>query len=250
MALTVYGVPLSQPVRAVLWALIWKGVPFTLVPVNPGSSRKGGTRHPDYLSQVNPAGTMPAINDDGFVLSECHAILAYLCEKHGWNDLYPPGEKRAKIQEYLHFHHSNTRQGSTLFAAKVRSDLGVSVGALKSAKRTTANTVDILERYWLSDNRQFLVGDTATIADLSAYTELCQHSTRFSNTAADLFEGKPRVVAWMTRCSQLPGHDIVHMALRKLGDLSKGPPERKKIVGANKAGLKSIMTAAAARPKL
>ena len=109
MALTVYGVPLSQPVRAVLWALIWKGVPFTLVPVNPGSSRKGGTRHPDYLSQVNPAGTMPAINDDGFVLSECHAILAYLCEKHGWNDLYPPGEKRAKIQEYLHFHHSNTR---------------------------------------------------------------------------------------------------------------------------------------------
>ena len=25
MTLTVYGVPLSQPVRAVTWALIWKG---------------------------------------------------------------------------------------------------------------------------------------------------------------------------------------------------------------------------------
>jgi glutathione S-transferase len=253
MTLTVYGVPLSQPARAVLWALVWKGAPFTLVPVSPGSRKKGGTRHPDYLRQINAAGTMPAINDDGFVVAESHAILQYLCETRGWDDLYPSGEafafKRAKIQEYLHFHHGNTRQGSTLFAAKVRSDLRVSAGAVRGAKRATANTVDILEEHWLRDGRRFLVGDTPTIADLSAYTELCQHGAGFSNTGADLFEGKPRVVAWMARCSQLPGHDTVHLALRKLGDLSKGPPEMKTVVGANKAGLKAIMTAAA-RAKL
>ena len=244
-SLTVYGVPLSQPVRAVVWALVWKRVPFTLVPVAPGSAREGGTQHPRYLREVNPAGTMPAINDNGFVLAESHAILAYLCEKHGWDDLYPSSDPRAraKIQEYLHFHHANTRQGSTLFAAKVRADLRVSVGAVNSAKRTVENTLRILEEAWLQDGRQFLVGNTATIADISAYTELCQHTVQFSNTAADLFEGRPRVRAWMSRCSQLPGHDVVHLALKKLGDLSTKPPEMKTVVGANKAGLKAIMTA-------
>ena len=37
-ALIVYGVPFSQPVRAVLWLLLWKRRPFELRLVNPGSS--------------------------------------------------------------------------------------------------------------------------------------------------------------------------------------------------------------------
>ena len=192
---------------------------------------------------------MPAINDDGFVLAESHAIMQYLCEKYGWDDLYPSSDpqQRAKIHEYLHFHHSNTRQGSTLFAAKVRGDLNVSLGTINNARRIAANTINILENHWLQDGRRFLVGDTPTIADLSAYTELCQHSSKFSNTAADLFDAKPLVTAWMARCSKLPGHDVVHAALKELGDLEKRPPAMKTIVNANKAGIKSIMAAARAK---
>lgn len=39
---------------------------------------------------MNPAGQVPAIENDGFYLAECHAIAKYLCEKYG-NDsgLYP-----------------------------------------------------------------------------------------------------------------------------------------------------------------
>ena len=32
--LTVYGVPFSQPVRAVLWVLLYKRLPFKLVLIN------------------------------------------------------------------------------------------------------------------------------------------------------------------------------------------------------------------------
>lgn len=241
MPLVVYGVPLSQPVRAVLWALAWKRVPFQLVPVNPGSTRKGGTRHPEFLKRINPSGTMPAIDDEGFCLGESHAILTYLAEKHGWSDLYPSDLKtRAKIDEYLHFHHSNTRQGSLLFAKKVRPDLKLSEGAIRNAKNIAKKTVQILESTWLGNGNMFLVGDNPTIADLAAYSELGQHSASLSNTAPDIFEGAPKTIAWMERCAELPGHDAIHLALKQLGDLSSGPPNMKRVVAANKKGIHAI----------
>ena len=63
----IYGVPFSQPVRAVLWLLLMKRQSFELVMVNPGSSGENGSRHPDYL-KMNPAGTIPCLlePDTGF----------------------------------------------------------------------------------------------------------------------------------------------------------------------------------------
>ena len=36
--LIIYGVPFSQPVRAVLWLMLYKQKPFEMVLINPGSS--------------------------------------------------------------------------------------------------------------------------------------------------------------------------------------------------------------------
>ena len=51
--LIVYGVPFSQPVRAVLWLLILKKLPFELSLINPGSKGDNGSRNPNYLEK-NP----------------------------------------------------------------------------------------------------------------------------------------------------------------------------------------------------
>ena len=40
--LIVYGLPFSQPVRAVVWALLLKEQPFEMKLLNPGHSGKGG----------------------------------------------------------------------------------------------------------------------------------------------------------------------------------------------------------------
>lgn len=79
--LIIYGVPFSQPVRAVLWLLMLK-IPFELVLTNPGSSGPGGSRHPDFLTK-NPGGTIPCLEEPetGFTLGEAHAIMTYLSEK-------------------------------------------------------------------------------------------------------------------------------------------------------------------------
>ena len=57
--LTLYGVPFSQPVRAVMWLLLFKRLPFEMVLTNPGSKGETGSRNPDYLA-FNPGGTIPA----------------------------------------------------------------------------------------------------------------------------------------------------------------------------------------------
>ena len=105
--LKIYGVPNSQPVRAVAWTCLMKELPFEFVM----TSQNRDAKQPEFLASMNPRGTIPAIDDDGTVLWESHAILIYVCEKHGWHDLWPSEpEQRAKVNQYLHFHHRNTRE--------------------------------------------------------------------------------------------------------------------------------------------
>jgi len=73
--LILYGVPNSRPVSAVLGLCLIKRQPFTPSPTRQNRDAK----RPEYLSNVNARGTIPAIDDGGFVLWESHAILVYLC---------------------------------------------------------------------------------------------------------------------------------------------------------------------------
>ena len=119
---------MSQAVRAVLWVLFNKELPFELVLTIPGSKDENGSRHPDYLSKF-PNGTIPALEDpeSGFLLAESHAIMCYLCNKYEWTDLYPnQHEARAKVDDFLHYHHRNIKEASVgYFAPMARPDLGL-----------------------------------------------------------------------------------------------------------------------------
>lgn len=50
---------------------------------------KGEHKQPAYLA-INPSGQVPALDDDGFRLTESSAILKYLAEKTG-SRAYPTG---------------------------------------------------------------------------------------------------------------------------------------------------------------
>ena len=52
-ALEVFGVPLSQPVRAVVWACMIKRLPFELKMIVPGFTISPyGSRSPEYLGKT------------------------------------------------------------------------------------------------------------------------------------------------------------------------------------------------------
>ena len=100
MVLKIYGVPGSQPVRAVMWVLEMKKLEYELVKAVPGTpaDKKYSSQHPAYQKLSKGRGQIPMMDDDGLVIGESHAILTYLCQKHGWTDLYP-----ADLRGTLHF---------------------------------------------------------------------------------------------------------------------------------------------------
>lgn len=238
--LKIYGVPLSQPVRAVLWLLLYKRERFEFILANPGSTRANGTRHPDFLDK-NPNGTIPFIEDSdtGVAIAEAHAILVYLCRKHGWYDLYPKDPAScAKIDAFLHAHHRGIRNASVgFFAPSVRKDLHFPEPVLDIAHKTFIRSLRAIEHNALSQSR-FLVGNEMTIADLATYVEIGQLQPQFTNLLD--FDPFPNTRRWMIDMAQIEGHDEVHTCLTRLGDLSSQEPDIKTIIAANKLGLATL----------
>ncbi|MDA9636090.1 glutathione S-transferase family protein [SAR86 cluster bacterium] len=236
----IHGVPLSQAVRAVLWVLFNKELPFELVLTVPGSKAENGTRHPDYLNKF-PNGTIPALEDPqtGFLLAESHAIMCYLCNKYEWVDLYPKGhEERAKIDDFLHYHHRNIKEASlAYFAPMARPDLGLTDDVINMAKRLFKNGLNALENQWLKKNN-YICGDKATIADMAAYVEVGQLQSQFTNLFN--FEPFPNINRWLERMTQMKGHDDVHLVLSELGNINITPPVMEDLMGANIKGFKHI----------
>ena len=233
-SIIIYGVPFSQPVRAVLWLMLFKQMDFELSLVNPGSSSEKGSRHPDYLAKF-PTGTIPSLEDKetGFVLSESHAIMCYLCNKYDWTDLYPSDlEERAKVDSYLHLHHRNVREASIgLVAPKVRKDLNFPEDFLKMSQANIEKAFKAIEDGWLSKSR-YLVGETLTIADMAAYVEIGQLQSKFTNVYD--FEPFPNITRWLEEMNQVAYHDEVHTSLYELGDISTEAPSMETIINANK----------------
>ena len=240
MSLVLYGVPFSQPVRAVMWLLFLKKAPFEMVLINPGSKGETGSRNPAFLAK-NPSGTIPCIEETetGFTLGEAHAIMTYLARTRGWTDVYPEDEQtRATIDAYLHYHHRNIREASVgLVAPKIRKDLNIPEAVQEGALRNLTAALKTLESGWLSNHR-FLVGDSVTLADLAAYVEIGQLQPQFTNVF-DL-STFPNVSRWLDDMTKVDGHDDVHTVLAELGDISAVAPTMEKIKNANKMALSAL----------
>lgn len=69
----IYGPKRSRALRC-LWVMEELGLAYKSLPLNPHA---GETRTPDYLA-LNPAGKVPTLVHDGFVLTESLAINGYL----------------------------------------------------------------------------------------------------------------------------------------------------------------------------
>ena len=238
--LILYGVPFSQPVRAVMWLLLYKRLPFEMVLINPGSKGETGSRNPAYLAK-NPGGTIPCIEepDTGFTLGEAHAIMCYLSNVHGWTDVYPDDYKRrARVDWYLHFHHRNVRDASVgLVAPKIRKDLNIPEATQQAAQATLTGALKALEQGWLAQSR-YVAGDAITLADFAAYVEIGQLQQGFTNVYD--FSEFPNVQRWLADMRQVDGHDDVHVVLAELGDISVEAPSMETIKNANKSALQAL----------
>ena len=120
-----------------------------------------------------------------------------------------------------------------MVAPKVRKDLNFSEDFLKISHASINKAFKALENGWLAQSR-YLTGDQLTIADMSAYVEIGQLQSKFTNVYD--FTPFPNIRRWLEDMNQVAYHDEVHASLYELGDISSEAPSMETIISANKKG--------------
>jgi glutathione S-transferase len=125
----------------------------------------------------------------------------YLAERNGWSELYPEeAQQRAKIHQYLHWHHSNARLATTQVVRPLAMQMwGKATPETlkktdpKQVEKTLTSTVERVETFlsmpYIAQTQQ------PTIADFACYCELDQIE------AMGLFDFSkyPKTADWMKR---------------------------------------------------
>ncbi|RZB45757.1 GST N 3 domain containing protein [Asbolus verrucosus] len=161
MAPILYLSSLSPPSRAVL--ITGQALNLELELRNVDLS-KGEHRTPEYI-KLNPLHAVPTLDDDGTIITDSHAINAYLVSKYAPEDsLYPQDiVKRALVDQRLHFdtgilfnHFRNT--AAPLFYRKSKE-------VSQEQKNRVLEAYKFVEIFL--ENSQWVAGDEVTIADFS-----------------------------------------------------------------------------------
>jgi glutathione S-transferase len=167
MKMKLYEFGPTRSIR-VRWALQELGVDFEPIRVN---LLAGEHQRPEFL-KINPAGKIPVLVDGDLVLTESVAIVLYLGEKYSDKGLLPTDLKqRAQVNRWLLFVATELEQPlwrisrhSALYPEEQRLPADVNI-----AGREFKEMAAVLEKHM--QGRQFVVGDSVTVADLvTAYT--------------------------------------------------------------------------------
>ncbi len=193
--LTLFDYLPSQNAWKVRLLLNHLGRPYHSVPV---SIFEGEGRSETYL-RISPTGTVPAIRlDDGRVLAESNAILAYLAE----GTPYLPNDPfdRAKVQQWLHFEQERVESViGTLRHWTMTGKLARRSPQLIEAKRGAAlRSLGILESELAT--RPFIAGDRYGIADMAIFA----YASRAEEAGLSL-DMYPHFRTWIARVEAQPG---------------------------------------------
>lgn len=158
-SLTVFGHYISQPSRAVLWALAMTRTPFQFVKMDP---TKGECESAQFLQKF-PAGVIPALEVlhpavplhtttvavetvPPLRITESSAILKYLALTRGWEDWYPPGdlEQQARIDSWLHWNNSNTRLATTAVFRHLLRNMDLGMATTSTGGAVTASEEEVI----------------------------------------------------------------------------------------------------------
>jgi glutathione S-transferase len=183
-----YGGTKSRAFR-VLWMLEELEVPYEWEASAPRS---------DEVRAMNPSGKIPCFSDNGEVLIDSVAIVQYLADKHG-RFTFPAGTiERARQDGFMQF--ANDEMDGTLWTAARNSFVlpeDKRVPAIKDTlKWEFARSMAVLAER-LGD-REYLMGDTFTVADLIA-----AHCGTWARNA-NFETGQPSIDAYVDRVTARP----------------------------------------------
>lgn len=205
--LTIYGVYKSRASR-LYWLCEELGLVFRKEPVlqarkvpDPlAADAPVNTWTPSFLA-VNPMGQVPAIDDDGLVLTESLAILLYLAKKQGGALAPADLAEEGRMLQWLFWGATAVEpitvvvtQGDESGEWKTEAGKKRLVGIGESLKRP----LSAFEKHLA--NGDYVIGNRFTVVDL-ALAEI----VRYAQGHPELLDGYPKVKAWLERCQARPG---------------------------------------------
>lgn len=193
-----YYSPMSGNSRRAVMAVLQLRAPVELVRVD---LPKGEHKKPPFL-EMNPAGRVPVLEDEGFYLPESHAIMAYVADRTPGQTLYPtPLRERARVNQWMFWsaHHFTPAISVLNWERVVKPIIGLGdpdPNELKRGERLVTETAGLLDAHLAG--RQWICGSDLTLADLSIAAPL------MSTVPAKLpVAGFANLQAWFARVQAL-----------------------------------------------
>ena len=193
--LRIYGQPVSRASRPI-WMAEELGLDYEIV--TEGFAGRDGCS-PQFLA-MNPNGTIPVIDDEGFILWESMAITIYLAKKHG-GPLAPASiDEDALITQWSFWVMTELEKPALEL---VLNRVGLAEGKRDETRALKAiealhRPLNVLEQALTS--REALVGERFTVADLNVCSVL-----NWTRAAPELFAERPLTTAYLDRAKARPG---------------------------------------------
>lgn len=188
-------------------ALGLKGLPYEAVPVH--LLKNGGEQLAEAYRGVNPAGLVPALQDDGVTITQSMAIIEYLEETHPRAPLLPADAVgRARVRALAQTIACDTHPLSNLRVLKyLTGTLGISEEA-KTAWIHQWMTLGLAAfEALLADGKagRYCHGDTPSLADCCLMPQVF-NAQRFGVDLAPY----PHIARIAANCAELPAFQAAH----------------------------------------
>jgi glutathione S-transferase len=166
----------------------------------------GAHKQEAFLAK-NRFGQVPVLEDGGETIADSNAILVYLASKYDNTNLWYPSDPvaAAQVQRFLSVAAGPVASGPA--SARLVNVFGAGLDHDR-AKEIAHGVLDVLNKHL--ENRDWLVGETATIADVANYAYIA-HAPEGDVS----LETYLNVRAWLNRIAALPG--FVPMQITEVG---------------------------------
>ena len=158
----------------------------------------GESRTPQFLKR-NPNGRIPTLElDDGTNLAESDAILFYLAE----GSAFLPADRlgRAQVLQWMFFEQYDHEPAIAVVRFLVAySDKPFDEALVESRRKAGYRALDAMERHL--EGREWLVGDSLTLADIALYAY-----THVADEGGFDLARYPAVQRWLALVAAEPGH--------------------------------------------
>jgi glutathione S-transferase len=191
--ITLYRHPLSGHAHRAELFLSLLGLNAQLVDID----LMAGEHKQEAFLAKNRFGQVPLLEDDGETIADSNAILVYLAMKYdNANQWYPTDPvTAADVQRFLSVAAGPVASGPA--SARLVNVFGAGLDHDR-AKEIAHGVLDVLNTHL--ENREWLAGETATIADVANYAYIA-HAPEGDVS----LQAYPNVRAWLNRIASLPG---------------------------------------------